>query len=347
MKRNGSIRVEEAWICLLCEGEGLFLYKELRDRLFNTPGVWNVIRCPFCGLAWLGPRPIPEDIEKLYDNYFTHDTFYNVPRFASLRKLIRNAVLTGYLGYNDLAGSTLQKRLGRVLSWIYPVRSKVALSVMFLEYKPKGKLLEVGCGNGQFLNKMRELGWEVAGVELDGQAIKIARERFGLRVHGSTLEEADFPDDTFDAITMDHVIEHIWDPIGTLKECCRVLKPNGRLVVLTPNIKSLAHRLFREAWLHLDPPRHLYLFSPYTLHNCAERAGLGVLKLRTTARSVPWIWLTSRLIRRDGLIPGGSVEQAGFRIRLEGRAFQIIEHGLCLVTDVGEELVLIATKSGK
>lgn len=194
---------------------------------------------------------------------------------------------------------------------------------------------------------MRELGWEVIGVEPDGQAVKVAQERFGLSVHEGTLEEVGFPDDNFDAITMNHVIEHVWDPIDTLRECRRVLKPGGKLVVITPNIESLGHRLFREAYLHLDPPRHLYLFSPRTLRICAEQAGLRVLQLRTTARSARWMWAASRLIRRNGMLPGGSPTKINWRLRLEGLAFQVVEHWLRFVKEMGEEIVMVASKGNR
>ena len=339
-----GIRVQEARSCLLCEGEGVFLYQGLRDRLFDAPGTWSLIRCPRCSLVWLNPRPVPEDTGGPYENYFTHDTA-DSKSTAGWRRAIRNVILADRLGYEGLVNNPLVKGLGKVISWIGPIREMAELSVMTLEGSLKGKLLDLGCGNGLFLSMMRELGWEVMGVEPDGQAVEIARERFGLSVHEGTLKEAYFPNDTFDAITMNHVIEHIWGPISTLQECRRVLKPGGRLVVVTPNIESLGHRLFGEAWRGLEVPRHLYFFSARTLRVCAEQAGLRILQLRTTARSARWMWAASLLIRRDGVLPGGSPQKQGLWLRLEGLAFQAVEHGLCAVRDnAGGELVLIAMK---
>lgn len=158
------------------------------------------------------------------------------------------------------------------------------------------------------------------------------------------LKKSVFPDNAFDAITMNHVIEHLYDPITTLEECRRVLKPVGKLVIVTPNIESLGARLFGEVWRGLEIPRHLYLFSPSTLQMCAEKAGLKVLHLRTTARSARWMYATSYLIRRNRTLPGGSPQKVGPGLRLAGLVFQAVDHGLCIIKDVGEELVMIATK---
>lgn len=105
----------------------------------------------------------------------------------------------------------------------------------------------------------RCVNWdEVMGVEPDQEAVRIAREQFRLEIFQGTLEEARFPDDNFDAITLNHVIEHVTDPISLLTECRRILKPVGKLVVVTPNIWSPGARLFGKAcevgnlqWDHL------------------------------------------------------------------------------------------------
>ena len=94
----------------------------------------------------------------------------------------------------------------------------------------------------------------VAGVEPDGDAVTVTREKFDLEVFQGSQEEAKFADGYFDAITRNHVIEHAPDPIHVLEECRRVLKPNGRLAVVTPNIKSQGRRVFGENWRGLEEP---------------------------------------------------------------------------------------------
>ena len=192
-----------------------------------------------------------------------------------------------------------------MLSLVKPIKERVELGVMVLKRNGPGKLLDVGCGRGDFLAKMRDLGWEVVGLEPDERSAELAHKRFNLDVRKGTIEQAHFPDDTFDAITVNHVIEHLPDPIGSLQECKRILKKDGRLIIFTPNIESLGSRRFGKAWWHLDPPRHFYIFSPLSLKSCVEKTGFNVLALRTSARSANWMWVNSYLIHRNGNIKDG------------------------------------------
>jgi len=340
MIENEGVRVEEARCCLLCEGEGVLLYSGLRDRLFGAPGIWSLMQCPMCQLVWLNPRPIPDDIGKLYSQYFTHQVLDAPKRtLAGLRKIVKASILQYSFGY-EMEGSS--RMLGLVLSRIGPFEDIVGGGVRYLKAGKKGRLLDVGCGNGLFLDQMRHFGWEVTGVEPDGGAVSVAREKFGLVVFHGSLKEAKFPDGRFDAITMNHVIEHVLDPIGLLKECRRVLRPGGKLVAVTPNIKSRGRRMFGDAWLHWDPPRHLSLFSSQALRASAERAGLVIQELRTTAKGARWIWVASSLIKRDGMLIGVSPKVPGPSLRLRGLAFQAVEHADR--SEAGEELVLAATR---
>ncbi|MGH2395464.1 MAG: class I SAM-dependent methyltransferase [bacterium] len=124
---------------------------------------------------------------------------------------------------------------------------------------PRGRLLDVGCGSGRFLVHMRDLGWEVTGVEPDPVAVRVAHRSFHLNVASGTLEDAGFPESCVDVVTMNHVIEHVPDPISSLRECNRVLREGGRLVVVTPNVHSLGHWYFNHSWRGLEVPRHLQL----------------------------------------------------------------------------------------
>lgn len=301
------------------------------------------MHCSYCELAWLYPSPIAEDVAKLYTEYFTHRSGEPSQKgLANLRKAVKAQILRKCFGYPlDTQGGLLTQ----VLAGIGPLKEIVAGSLMYLDVGKKGRLLDVGCGNGRFLAQMRELGWEVMGVEPDPEAVRIAREQFGLEIFQGTLEEARFPDDNFDAITLNHVIEHVTDPISLLTECRRILKPVGKLVVVTPNIRSLGARLFGKAWLHWDPPRHLFLFSPKSLRICAEQAGLKVQSIRTSSKGARFMWAASRLIQERGKLPGGSPRRLGWGLKLESLVFWAVEYLACrLQPNVGEEVVLEATK---
>jgi SAM-dependent methyltransferase len=125
---------------------------------------------------------------------------------------------------------------------------------------------------------MRDLGWAVTGVELDEPAAREAMQR-GIDVFHGTLHEANLPADSFDVITLIQVIEHVPDPLRTVTECARLLKPGGQLVVITPNANSASHRVFGPYWRGLEPPRHLYILSPSSIRSLLQAAGLVSVKV--------------------------------------------------------------------
>lgn len=200
MIENDGVNAVRAESCMLCGRDGRQLYSSLRDRLFGAPGIWSLMECPRCELVWLNPRPVPEDIGKLYSQYFTHKVA-EAPRRASsaLRKSVKESILSTSFGY-PIDGS--HKIVGSVLSMIGPLREIVGGGVMWLSAQERGRLLDVGCGNGMFLDRMRQLGWDVTGVEPDGAAVRVAREKLGLEVIEGSREDAGLPDRYFDAVTM-------------------------------------------------------------------------------------------------------------------------------------------------
>ncbi len=127
-----------------------------------------------------------------------------------------------------------------------------------------GRVLDIGCGRGDFLMACRRRGWQVAGVEQAGTPIMELRAELGLDVVATT-ELPTLQDATFDAVTMWHVFEHMADPRETLREAFRLLKPGGSLVIEVPNFGSWQARLGPRQWFHLDVPRHLLHFEQDTL----------------------------------------------------------------------------------
>lgn len=340
---NEGIKVSSSPLCALCGGRGTLLYQGLRDRLGSAPGAWSFLRCPKDGLAWLDRQPAPEEIGRFYVGYrCTHTVREPVPgRLAGLTKAIRKGILASAFGYTDLA-SGVERALGWLCSRIAPLRDSVGGSVLWLDASWRGRLLDVGCGNGQVASTLAGLGWNVVGLEPDPVPARLARERYGLEVIEGTLEEAQLAPESFDAITMHHVLEHLVDPLTALRECWRVLRPGGRLVVVTPNIASLAHRWFGDSWLYLDPPRHLIIFSRAALAEMAARAGFMVTGQRTPLRHAPSVWAGSRMIRHQGRLPDGNPDTPA--AGLQGLAYLALAYFLSAFTSAGDELVLVAQK---
>lgn len=253
--------------CYLCGSDGVLLYEGLTDRAFGAPGAWSLRRCPSpeCGLVWLDPLPLKEEIWKAYRVYFTHRDFApeKAQKIDSL-DLLPIKVLKPF--YKLFLNATGLRRVEK--KW-----RKKSDELYLGQAIPGGRLLDIGCGKGDFLVRMRRQGWHVEGLEIDPEAVETARVEHSLTIHLGDLESHAFPGDSFDAVTMNQVIEHVHDPVSLIRECRRVLRPGGRLVLATPNINSLTHGRYGRDCSHLDPPRHLHLFTKKTLRECAARAG--------------------------------------------------------------------------
>ncbi len=138
------------------------------------------------------------------------------------------------------------------------------------------RILEIGCGSGEWLYKRKMEGNEVYGIEIDQGAIKIAKEN-GLNVFFGSLKEAKYQSEFFDWIHMSEVLEHLYDPLKTLKEVKRILKKGGKCTINVPNFSSLDAILLKGAWRELDVPRHLFHFTPITIEKVISRAGLKII----------------------------------------------------------------------
>ena len=343
MTLEGGIRVEEVALCLFCQQAGTQLYAGLRDRLFGTPGLWGFLRCSQCGLVWLNPRPCAEDLHRVYATYYTHVQDRKPSRLASWREKTKRALYGAVSGHPTLVNGWGWRLFGSALSLMPPLKEIGRLGTMGLDGSRKGRLLDVGCGDGRFLALMRDAGWEVLGVENDPHAAEVARGCFGVPVIAPTLEEACLSDGSVDVITLNHVIEHVFDPVGLLSKCNRLLRTDGRLVVVTPNNQSLGSRQFGQSWVHLDPPRHLILLSSRALRTLAARSGLTCATVRSSERNAQWTWAASCAIRDNGKFSDSDLD---WQARLSGMVFQFREavarRGK---KGNGEELVLVASKS--
>jgi 2-polyprenyl-3-methyl-5-hydroxy-6-metoxy-1,4-benzoquinol methylase len=319
------------------------LYHDLRDRYFAAPGAWNLKKCQnvSCGTVWLDPIPIKEDIGKAYQVYYTHSDAAEAEDNTRGRRFIR-AVKAGYLfrayGYNNGGLGPLG-----FLAYFTPFRrASLDFAVMYLPYISGGRLLEVGCGSGKMLKGMSDLGWQVEGIDFDPMAVENSRLK-GLKVGTGSLEDQQYPENWFDAITMSHVIEHVHDPLGLLKECRRILKPGGCLSLVTPNINSAGHRIYGRSWFHLDPPRHLRIFTVSSLETLLQKAGFHARKMGTTIRDACTAYVASREVRRTGRYEMGSMQRG--RVRMWGRAMQRIEWAwLKMDCQAGEEIAAMAQK---
>lgn len=332
---NHQVRTKAKPRCIMCGSGGEVLYEKLVDGLFGAPGEWCLKKCsqPTCGLLWLDPSPITEDLPILYRSYFTHE---GENENQSLASRLRPALYGLYKGIKYIPSSIAG------LS-----KAQEEIRCMFLNELKPGKVLDVGCGDGKFLNLMRRLNWEVYGLDFDPKAIESAKSKYGLDLHTGDLQSANFPDNNFDAVTLSHVIEHVPDPIELLKEVRRVLKPGGRLSVTTPNAHSFGHQQFQRYWIGLDPPRHLQVFTLAALGKCAQQAGLGKVRTFSTAANADIVIGGSYSIRKFHKTGGrnlASTEVNLFRSIKSGWLQYVEFFSLGKYPERGEEAVLTCTK---
>ena len=330
--------------CYLCGGLGHTIHHGLKDRLYDVPGEWSLKQCVDinCRLVWLDPMPVEEDLGKAYRNYYTHEGDFSSPKYQFRQRVKRGiaGLLYGYRKHTTL----IERVLSIPLLFTPFLKDQIIGSTcVFLRGDKLGKVLEIGCGNGALLNNLRALGWNVEGVDFDANAARLARKNFNLKVQVGSPVENNYSDNSFDAIIMNHVIEHIHDPLAILTMCRRILKSGGKLILLTPNIESLGYQTFNAAWMPLEPPRHLYLFSATTIAKLVEKSELQLIDLRTTARFAhSWFFLSYK-IKQDGWCELSAVPDIPHKIK--AKLFQIKEQlSLYRKSTIGEEIILIATK---
>jgi 2-polyprenyl-3-methyl-5-hydroxy-6-metoxy-1,4-benzoquinol methylase len=305
--------------------------------LFGAPGSWDLHACSACGSAYLDPRPTKAAIGLAYERYFGAERPVDAPnRHPGLNRL-RAQIINGHL--NATFGYELEpaSRLGRLVPLFPKRRWRAEWSVRHLRL-PAGRprLLDVGCGTGEFLIRMREAGWEVRGIEPDPASADIAR-RAGLDVEQVGLQETQLADRSFDAITLNHVIEHLHNPGQAVARCRELLRPEGTLWIATPNVEANGHRRFGEDWFGLDPPRHLILFNPGSLGALLRGEGLASVR-QIRAYRAELTYPASEALQRGGDPIAGDAAIAP-RVRQLAR---LADLQVFLRPDRAEELTVIA-----
>jgi SAM-dependent methyltransferase len=273
--------------CVLCGGDQFEFLREAGDRMLRLPGKFGFERCRGCGLVRLSPRPRPEDLAYYYPRtYYTHaappseDPLARGARFtpahgieARIFGFIRDSVLA-HLGYpRRVAGwrRTMAPALVAALGdrCTYRLRG-------FPRWVPGGRALDVGCGSGTFLAILGTLGWAATGVEPDEDAALAGRKRYGIEVHIGELASVELPAASFDHVRLNHVLEHLLDPLGDLKRIAWLLRPGGTLYLETPNADARHAATMGEDWIGWDAPRHVQLFNNKTARRALLEAGLEV-----------------------------------------------------------------------
>ena len=347
---NSNISVASDWpfsglenvpVCPLCgASETTPAHQDLRDYFFESAsGAWSLYQCSQCQSGYLNPRPNRETIGLAYSRYYTHQSYSTS---SSRLRWVWRALRDDYLHtvYGVKSENTLW--LGRWLLRVFPIGRQGIDSCMARHLGrlpvPGACLLDIGCGNGSFLEFAKRAGWQVRGLDLDPMAVAAARAQ-GLDVLEGTIDLLDDESACYDRITLSHVLEHVFDPKDLLVRCHRLLKPGGVLWLETPNMQSTGRTVFGPYWRGLEPPRHLFLFSRKCLIDMLSSLGFADVQDRFSSFSTAAMWRESKVI----MTKAGAVRL--LRHSLFGQL--LAEIGALFSKDSREFITLVCTKNNE
>lgn len=241
-------------ICPACNNKEkiICIYKKL-----NRTG--DLLKCKECGLYFIWPKPLFGENKQVYTK-----EYYNA---WSLKDL-------GYEGLARMKRDTFN-----------PVLDIVA------KYKSKGSLLDIGCAFGHLLEVAQERGWESYGIEVSEYAANETRKKIGVdKVMIGNFMDLSLPKVRFDVIIIVDLIEHIYDVNATFKKCKELLKDNGLLVIVTPDIDSLSRKCFRKYWPHFNE-QHVIYFSKRCVKRILDINGFRLLNMSNFKKALNFYYV--------------------------------------------------------
>lgn len=257
--------------CPLCNSE------DIRDRLyvtdhFLTGEKFALTQCSGCGLLFTRDHPDSSEIDRYYES-------------------------AEYISHNDSAGGFSASLYRIAREFMLRKKRKMVYGKTGLK---NGNILDIGSGTGYFLSAMKTRGWNVKGIEINEKARAFSIAKFGLDVLPPESLSL-LPPDSFDAITLWHVLEHFQDPFVYASEIGRLLKQDGVCLVALPNYSSFDARHYNEFWAAYDVPRHLWHFTPETFKLFAEKNGFAIISVRSLPLDVIYISMLSEKYRGSAL----------------------------------------------
>ncbi|MDB5013824.1 MAG: class SAM-dependent methyltransferase [Daejeonella sp.] len=259
-------------VCNVCQSHFTRDYV-IREMMFGTRDEFKYYECSNCGCLQI--TSVPEEIEKYYPPYY-----YS---FNSKQPVLKRKK-TGILSIlNNLLTKKKERKLRKTaLNYLSPIN-----------VKPNSRILDVGCGKGELICRLFNMGFEL----VEGTDKFLPSEinyDFGVKVMKKDLLEIE--SHTYDLVMMHHVLEHMFNPVEELKQCYRILKSKSYLIVRVP-IKAFAWEKYKENWVQLDAPRHLMIHTPKSMDILAEATGFVVQDV--VYDSEAFQFLGSELYQRD------------------------------------------------
>jgi ubiquinone/menaquinone biosynthesis C-methylase UbiE len=236
--------------CIICGEDEYAPLLHVEDYRYHlSDEKFSLVQCCGCGWIYLNPMPTEDKIKKLYPKEYWDF------RYSKIKQMIA-----------DLLFKARIKKIRK--------------------YKKGGKVLDVGCGTGEFLSSLQKIRYHCYGVDISEEACKKAKKKNSL-IFNNNLKECKFPDSFFDIITLNHTLHQVLNPNDELKEIHRVLKGDSILYILVPNADSYQFKIAKEAWFCLDPPRHIYHFTPDTQRMLLEKNRFKIIEISYPLYDLP------------------------------------------------------------
>jgi 2-polyprenyl-3-methyl-5-hydroxy-6-metoxy-1,4-benzoquinol methylase len=216
---------------------------------------YDIVSCKSCKFKFLNPQPTPQELEVIYAQYYGESTVTSKTSQAADHLGFRKSVFLNLIKY------------------LKPCKVEGA------------SLLDVGCGNGDFIYEARKSGWITKGIEISSTAVNFAKTIRNLDVVKGSLETLPFDSETFNVVTILDVLEHVPHPLTTLREINRVLKPGGLLVIRVPNTPFQLVKAKIQKWKRgqnfttMAAPFHLNHFDESSLRDLVEHSGFEIKTL--------------------------------------------------------------------
>ncbi len=251
--------IKDTPFCPICKNKITFLLYKLYDDRYGFPGLFKLYRCSECRHLFLIKRWTPDEITKLYNDYY--------PR----KKIEMNS-------YKN------HKKNGKLRGWINGEFSKAVNWV-----PPNSKVLEIGCGLGESLGYLKQIGCDAYGVDPEKNLL-IAANLFNYNVKIELFDSAYYESEFFDVVIMDQVIEHVINPFECLQKIHRILKKNGTAIISTPNAEGWGTKIFRKKSIIWHTPYHLNIFSKKSFQILIKKTNFTLESIKTITDS-GWLYL--------------------------------------------------------
>ena len=251
--------------CCTCGGNLIPFQKGVHDTRFGVDGIYDIYQCQECSLVQNPYDLSSEELKETYEQYYNYG--------GSKKGL-----------YVTLRRAFLESALYRL--WM-----AIDGDICFHSYKGTGRLIDIGCNEGQGLEIYSKNGFSVEGLELNEVAAESARKK-GFTVHTGDLSTFN-PENKYDVAVLSHLIEHSENPDRFINDLSRILKPAGQVWITCPNIGSWLRSVFGRFWINWHPPFHITFFSAETITRLLNKSGFEILKIKNIT---PALWISQSVI---------------------------------------------------